>query len=176
MMFERMRWLRDELGIAGMISLALVGLAFLFLHVGVKPLQQRSEELREAVRSAAQAASPERAMRGATPAAKLAAFYEFFNAGEQAADWLAKLEAIAKGAGIKLGSGDYHMHKTATRMERYEITLPLAGSYAQIRTFLENALIEIPVMSLDQVAFRRERASELQVQAEVRVTLHLVKP
>jgi len=61
-------------------------------------------------------------------------------------------------------------------MERYEITLPLAGSYAQIRTFLENALIEIPVMSLDQVAFRRERASELQVQAEVRVTLHLVKP
>jgi hypothetical protein len=176
MTFERMRWLRDELGAAGLASLALLGLAFLFLHLGVKPLQVRSEQLREAVRSASQAASPEReAMRGATPAAKLAAFYEFFNAEEEAADWLAKLDAIAKQAGIALGSGLYRMRETGTRLERYEVTLPLGGSYAQIRTFLESALVQVPVMSLDQVAFHRERASDRQVQAEVRLTLHLVK-
>jgi hypothetical protein len=177
MMLEPMRWLRRELGIAGIASLVLVSLAFVFFHLAVKPLQQRNEELREAARNAALASSADGGTtRTATPGAKLAAFYDFFDAEEEATDRLARLDAIAKAVGMKLGSADYRMHKTGTRIERYEITLPLAGSYAQIRAFLENALIQVPVMSLDQVRFRRERASDIQVQAEVRLTLHLVKP
>lgn len=53
--------------------------------------------------------------------------------------------------------------------------MPLRGNYAQIRTFLNNALVEIPVLSLDEVRFKRERASDAQVEAEVHLTFHLVK-
>lgn len=178
MILERMRWLRDELGVTGLVSIGLVGLALLFLHMTVGPLEQRSDDLRrEVARSEALAASPDRsAALAVTPAARLAAFYDFFNTEEQATDWLAKLDAIAKGVGVSLASADYRMQKTGTRIERYEITLPLSGSYAQIRAFLENALIQVPVLSLDHVRFRRERASDMVVQAEVRLTLHLVKP
>jgi hypothetical protein len=177
MMLERMHWLRDELGFAGLASLALVGLALLFLHWTVGPLEQRSDELRrEVARSEALVASPDRnAALAATPAARLAAFYAFFDTEEQATDWLAKLEAIAKGVGMTLPSADYRMHKTGTGIERYEITLPLSGSYAQIRAFVENALNQVPVLSLDHIRFRRERASDSAVQADVRLTLHLVK-
>ena len=60
-------------------------------------------------------------------------------------------------------------------IERYEVALPLRGNYARIRAFLENALIEIPVLSLDHVSFRRKSPGDGAVEAEVRLTLHLHK-
>ena len=39
---------------------------------------------------------------------------------------------------------------------RYEIVLPVAGSYAQIRDFLKRALAEIPVLSVDQLTLKRD--------------------
>jgi len=52
----------------------------------------------------------------------------------------------------------------------------VTGSYAQIRAFLENALIQVPVLSLDQVKFHKERANDASVRADVQLTLHLIKP
>ena len=61
-------------------------------------------------------------------------------------------------------------------MLRYEITLPLTGSYSQIRSFLKNALAEIPVLSLDQVNLKKDRPGDGPVNADVRMTLHLLQP
>ena len=59
---------------------------------------------------------------------------------------------------------------------RYEIVLPVAGSYGQIRDFLKRALAEIPVMSVDQLTLKREgKQPTLALQAEMRLTLHMVK-
>jgi hypothetical protein len=58
---------------------------------------------------------------------------------------------------------------------RYEIVLPVAGTYPQIRDFLRRSLEEIPVLSLDQLSVKRERRSDAAVQAELRMTLHMVK-
>jgi hypothetical protein len=55
---------------------------------------------------------------------------------------------------------------------RYEIMLPVSGSYPQIRDFLKRALTEIPVLSLDSISVKR---SDQALQAEMRLTLHLVK-
>ena len=41
---------------------------------------------------------------------------------------------------------------------RYEIVLPVTGSYGQIRDFLKRARAEIPVMSIDQVTLRKEES------------------
>jgi hypothetical protein len=68
------------------------------------------------------------------------------------------------------------MQTSGPRMARYEIKLPVSGNYAQIRSFLQNALAEIPVLSLDEVKFKRERASDASVQADLRLTLYLVNP
>jgi hypothetical protein len=54
--------------------------------------------------------------------------------------------------------------------------LPLTGSYPQIRAFLATALAEIPVLSLDQVTIKKERAQGGALEAEAKLTLHLSRP
>jgi len=76
---------------------------------------------------------------------------------------------------VQVKSASYKTQKTEARIERYEIVLPVAGSYGQIRDFLKRSLAEIPVLSLDQLTLKREGKNENQLQAEMRLTLHMVK-
>ena len=62
------------------------------------------------------------------------------------------------------------------RIERFEIVLPVTGTYGQLRAFLKRALGEIPVLSLDQMTLKRQSRNDAEVQAELKMTLHLVKP
>ena len=55
------------------------------------------------------------------------------------------------------------------------VVVPLTGSYTQMRDFLKRSLAEIPVLSLDQISLKRENRREGTVQAELRLTLHMVK-
>lgn len=169
---------RRDLGVVGLASLVLLAAAVLFLQLVLKPLEERGQLLENRLASSEWLAAKPGAGRDRTPgaAAKLAAFYQFFETGDAATDWLARLNAIAAASGIQLRSADYRMHKTGTRIERYEVVLPLSGSYPQIRAFLRKVLAEIPVLSLDQVSIKKERAQNGAVQADVRVTLHLVRP
>jgi Tfp pilus assembly protein PilO len=117
----------------------------------------------------------------AAPAAsgnqKLAAVYQYLAKPEATTDWLAKLYAIGRATGVELQSANYKTQSApAGRLERYEITIPLTGSYTQMREFLKRALAEIPVLSLDQVTLKRENRREGMLQAELRLTLHMVKP
>ena len=52
----------------------------------------------------------------------------------------------------------------------------MSGSYLQLRDFLRRTLTEIPVLSLDQMTLKREGRNDGAVQAELRMTLHMVKP
>jgi len=171
------RRIREELGAVGMLALGLLAGAAMFLVVVVKPLEARNGQLElRLARSSQQYLSPGSAgMRAPVPAAKIAAFYKFFETNEATTDWLVKLHAIGNAAGVELQSAEYRMQRTGTVIERYEISLPVTGSYAQIRTFLDKALTEIPVLSLDQVNFRRARENEDAVRADVRFTLHLLR-
>jgi hypothetical protein len=174
-----LRMFRDELGLPGVFGAALIVAALVFFSSAVHPLERRGAALEQELAKRAPASStadPKVLLASTTPAAKLAAFYGFFETEEATTDWLAKLYAISKKVGVEMRTADYHRQKTGTRLERYEITMPLSGNYAQIRAFLENALMEIPVLSLDQVSFRKKRPNDATVDAEVRLTLHLVRP
>lgn len=172
------RWIHDQLGAPGLAALALLAGAVLFLVIAVKPLEARNEQLeKQLARTLRQdPASGYSLPRASVPAAQLVAFYQFFESERTANDWLARLHAIGREAGVEFRSAGYRMRDTGTRVERYEIALPVTGSYAQIRAFLESALAEIPVLSLDQVSFSKQNVSEPWVQAELRLSLHLAKP
>jgi hypothetical protein len=153
-------------------SLALLGLALAFSFLVVKPLQERSRLLAARV-------SPEAA---GDADAKVAELYRFLGAakeGEEArtpTDWLAKLYGIGRGTGIELQSARYATPQGGGRIERYEIVLPVTGTYGQIRDFLKRALAEIPVLSLDQMALKRDSRTDGTVSAELHLTLHMVRP
>ena len=176
MMRESMISLRRELGALGLASLGVLAAALLLLGFVVRPLEMRSDRLQEVL--AASSARTATAVAGSPShnAAKLAALYGHLETREQTTDLLARLNAAGAAAGVELRTAEYRVQKGASRIERYEITLPVAGSYAQIRTFLAKALSEIPALSLDHVSFRKQSASDAEVQVELRLTLHMVRP
>jgi hypothetical protein len=168
--------LREELGLTGLVALGVLGAAALFYKAALEPLQARNRMLSSQLESHAGRTAP--AQAGAA-AGKLETFYGYLGRGETSTDWLAKLYGIGKATGVELQSGNYRMQAAAGnagRLERYEIVLPVSGSYLQLREFLKRTLAEIPVLSLDQMTLKREGRNDGAVQAELRMTLHLVKP
>jgi hypothetical protein len=169
---EQLYRLRDELGSTGLAALLLFAAAGLFFTLALQPLKDKSRVL-ESRALAVRDAAPGQAGNAAE---KVGAVYEYLDKPETTTDWLAKLYAIGAATGVELQSASYKTQATpGTRLERYEIVVPLNGSYTQMRDFLKRSLAEIPVLSLDQISLKRENRREGTVQAELRLTLHMVK-
>jgi hypothetical protein len=171
-MSAKLRRLCEELGIGGFTALALIAMVAILHGVLISPLQTRNAELQ------ARAAAQPRAESGAgasSTAQKIGAVYEFLGKGEDTTDWLAKLHAVGAATGVQMKSASYRTRETEGRIVRYEIVLPVAGSYAQIREFLNRSAAEVPMMSIDQLSLKRESRKDGALQAELRLTLHMVK-
>jgi Tfp pilus assembly protein PilO len=169
---EKLLQLRHRLGALGLAALAVMAAAAGFDFVVVKPLEASNAQLEKRVSLQAPrtgAGEPGQA------ASKVAQVYAYLQKEEETTDWLAKLHGIGAATGVQLKSASYRTEKTAGRIVRYEMVLPLAGSYPQMRDFLQRALAEIPVMSIDQLTLKRESRDDGTLQAELRVTLHMVK-
>jgi hypothetical protein len=169
--------LARELGALGIASLLLIAVSVVFSLAVLGPLDARRATLNHELDGALQR-PPSRGLTrvsASAPSARLDAFYRFFERPERTDEWLAKVYGVATASGLELRSGDYRLAESRERIERYQITLPVTGSYAQIRSFLEGVLAEIPVLSLDHVSFRRKAANEARIDAEVVLTLHLLK-
>jgi hypothetical protein len=160
--------LRAELGPVGIAALAMLAAAAVFFVLVLQPLEERSR--------AAQVRIPTGKTETAPSGEKVATVYRYLSKPEQTTDWLAKLYAIGAATGVQVNSATYKTTAAAAGpVQRTEIVLPLSGSYGQMRDFLKRSLAEIPVMSLDQVSLKRENRRDGTLQAEVRLTLHLVK-
>lgn len=161
--------LRDELGLMGLVALLVFAGAGVFFASVLQPLKDKHRVLE----ARASVASPSHV---APSTERLKAVYEYLNKPESTTDWLAKLYAIGRATGVELHSASYKTAAaTGGRLERYEIVVPLTGSYTQMRDFLKRSLAEIPVLSLDQISLKRESRRDGTVQAELRLTLHKVK-
>lgn len=168
--------LRRDLGVLGIASAVVLGLTVAFSFWAIRPLEARKAKLESEHHSTAREHRTDLVRVSARgPAAQLDDFYRFFDRGVRTDEWLAKLYGIGTAAGLQLRQGSYRLDSTLGRFERYQIQLPVRGSYAQVRAFLETLLAEIPVMSLDQVSFRRKAVNDTAVEAEIVLTLHLAK-
>ena len=162
-MMKRVLDLRHELGAVGTAALIVLAAAGVFFMAVLQPMQHERVRL-------------EGALSKNTPKKQtnLNEFYGFLESKQETTDALAKLYAIGTATGVDLQSGTYKTQQAGARLERYELALPVSGSYAQIRDFLNRALAEIPALSLDQMTLRRDGRNQGAVQAELRLTLHRV--
>jgi hypothetical protein len=55
----------------------------------------------------------------------------------------------------------------------YDVVLPLKGPYPQIRAFIGDALLHLPTLAVQGVAFSRDDARAAEVQASLRLRLYL---
>jgi len=167
-----MRKIVDRIGFAGVAAIGLLAAALLFSSFVVRPLEGRNSLLIET--SARHGRKADASVSGE----KVAAVYAYLQKEEGTTDWLAKLHGIGAATGLQLRSASYKTLPAEGRIVRYEIVLPVSGSYGQIRDFLKRARAEIPVMSVDQLSLRREKSGSDRngvIVAEMRLTLHMVK-
>jgi hypothetical protein len=171
--------LGHDLGRTGYVALGLLGFTALFVAFVLSPLQERNRALVASLERHERLSAP--ATGGGPSLGKLDTLYAYLEKAEAPTDWLAKLYGISKATGVELQSATYRSppqekNNATQKIQRYEIVLPVEGTYPQLRDFMRRSLTEIPVLSLDQLSLKRESRNAGAVQAELRMTLHMVKP
>jgi Tfp pilus assembly protein PilO len=159
--------MRREIGVLGLAGIALLLGALVFSAMVVKPMEEQNILLRQKASGRGTAAPA-----NAQSAEKVAKVYEHLKMEQTPTDWLAALHGIGVATGVQVKSANYRTQKTDARITRYEIALPVSGSYGQIRDFLKRSLAEIPVMSVDSMALKKEGGV---IHADLRITLHMVE-
>jgi hypothetical protein len=166
-----------SLGIPGVAGVVLLAAAAIFWLAGLAPAQHdldrtaaELDQLRE--RSRRVEAGLEKKQE--TPADQLKSFYALFPTERQASESLQKIYQAAEKNQIVLPRGEYALTVDAkSNLAKYRITLPLRGTYEQIRGFIAAALEAVPTVSLDEIAFQRQKVGETNLEAKVRMTLFL---
>ena len=172
-------WDRRKPGLRLPEVLALTLLAATtFFYVSVlAPAEERLHEIEGSIakRRPAPTLLPVSYQPGPTePAAKLRAFYAFFDKGTPFTEWLGRLYAAADRAGVELKIADYRrIEPPDVPLLLQEVSLPVIGDYTRIRAFAERVLGAVPVASLDHVSLRRPRVNTNQIEAELKFTLYL---
>jgi len=70
------------------------------------------------------------------------------------------------------GARTEHRLSTAEGLERLRVTMPVTGSYAQVRRLISAALEHDPALSLDSIKLRRVSPMSTDVDAELQWSLH----
>ena len=163
----------DVLGVTG-IGLALVAGA-LFASA-VLPAQAKIDRLRAQLAHVSSVATESPSVGDATARglSQLAMFTRNFPTVSEAPAWILRLHQIAAHNGLALDSGEYRLTNARDGgLARYQITLPLRGGYAQVRSFLEQVLTQIPAAALEEVTIRRDSVGAHATETRVRLTLFL---
>ncbi len=113
--------------------------------------------------------------RSNSPGVQLKGFYGYFPPARQLPDELAKIYGFADKQGLQLRQGEYRLIQEANaKLERYQVTLPLRGSYTQVRQLVAQVMNEMPVVSLDDLKFEKQQIGDPAIDAQIRITLFLL--
>lgn len=166
------------LGLPGLLGVGLLVLALAALFSLVMPAQKELKRGRIAQQRAEQTARVQAggSAKPQTRAGQLKTFYGAFPTEIAAADALQSIYDTANQNGVALPHGEYSMAvDDGTRLAHYNITLPVVGSYEQIRGFIAAALAAVPALALEHVDFQRQKIGDPQIEAKLRMTLFLTR-
>jgi Tfp pilus assembly protein PilO len=108
--------------------------------------------------------------------ADLARFYGLFPPTEKLADEVARIHKLGRAAGLDLEQGEYRLERRSVGLWAYRVNLPVRGTYPQLRDFLAALLRDVPIASVEALRFERKRAADAQLDAQLRLTVHVRPP
>lgn len=163
---------------AGYAAVALFIGTVAFVYLYLTPLQNRIAHLQEEAQALRdKSKSKLSGKKNNNPAEQLAEFYRFFPKEDSAPDAMAIVFQAAAQQNLMLDQAEYHQaHDRDSKLMRYEIVLPIKGSYIQVRKFIAQALADVPNLSLDSMTFSRQKIGDSSVDAQLRFTLYLARP
>lgn len=167
-----------RLGRAGLAALLVGALALAIALAGVLPHWQAVRELRASEADAS--AQVQRLARGelkvqARPEQQaLDELRQQLPGQPQASELIERLYHLASAERISLSRGEYALGvDPRTQLARYQIVLPVRGSYPQIRGFLKALLGQLPTLVLEDLELQRKRIGDRELTGRVRMTLYL---
>ena len=168
----------DALGRAGVVGIALLAFCAVAWFSGLGPARDERDQLRaESDKLERRNRSAQSAARVPTAPEQLATFYAFFPSAASTPEWLGRIHAAAKANGLTLTTGEYKLAKAGSpRLVRYQITLPVQGTYPQIRGFIGAVLQDVPAAVVEELALKRDNAESARLEARVRITVYLAAP
>ncbi|MDV6343933.1 hypothetical protein [Nitrosomonas sp. Is37] len=171
----QIRWQITRLNLIGKIGLGLFVLSIVFFWAAVLPQKEALHKLKEQVASMQQTQVESAAPTQLDDSQALKVFYDFFPSIDSSPYWIKELDKIAKKRGVELSGSDYRlMQEQESKLARYEMILPVRGSYPQIRAFIADVLEAIPAMALVDVVLKREdiKSGKLDVRLSMSLYLH----
>lgn len=162
-------WL-EGLGAAGVVALGLICFDAALLFSGVLPLRQQVLAAEGRVREG-EARLPA-TLTGMTAARDpLDRLLAVFPPQAAIPDEVQRLFRLAQERQLQLLQGEYRLEKQDELLQVYRISLPLKGSYAQVRAFVAAALNAMPYLALDSIRFERQRVGDASVETRVKFSL-----
>ena len=165
----RLKW-RGLVGIAGLAFVAGFVLSTLWpAQREIASLREDVAQLRHKLKSAGEGPAGSAAP---TRASQLENFYGFFPTLSTLPDWVGQIHVAAQRNGVSLESGEYQLQNTGReRLTRYQIRLPVKGTYPQLRGFIAETLQKVPAAALDDVIVKRESIGSPLLDAQVTFTV-----
>jgi len=164
-----------SLGVPGVLAFGVLVAAAGFWGSALAPAQAELEAQRAAAERL-RARSPYQPVASSGRAEELRRFHGLFPSVGRLTDELERVHRMARRAGLELAQGEYRLDRPAYGLWAYRVTLPVRGSYPQLRGFLALLLRDMPTASVDALRFERKKAAETEIDAQLRITLHLRPP
>jgi len=163
-------WLH-ALGPAGVLGVGVLIFCVPFYFSAVSPAE-RELQAQRSVAERLRSRTPFQPVASEGRAEELRRFYGLFPPVERLPDELERVYALARAAKLELLQGEYRLEKPPFGIAFYRITLPIRGTYPQIRQFVAATLKSMPIASLDALRFERKKAGDSQLEAQLRLTVY----
>ena len=143
-------WLHT-LGSAGVLGIGVLIFCVPFYLSEVRPAEHELQA-QQSVAERLRARAPFQSVSSDGRAEELRRFYGLFPPLEKLPDELERLYGLARAANLELLQGEYRLEKPPFGIAFYRITLPIRGTYPQIRQFVQATLKNMPIASLTRCA------------------------
>jgi hypothetical protein len=171
-----MRWrLQRALRMLGGIGVLGIGVLVACAGFWLSALVPAQEELsaQRVAHERLRSRTPYRLVATSARAEELRRFYSLFPPVASMTDELEGVHRLARQAGLELAQGEYRLERPAYGLWAYRLVLPVRGGYGEVRQFVAALLRDMPTASLEALRFERKKAADAQLDAQLRITLHL---
>ncbi|MNM99435.1 hypothetical protein D3C76_595820 [compost metagenome] len=170
----------EQLQRLGWPGMAAIGVAVLALGYAVAGLIPAWQELRSAEQRSREAGEYLQQVESGSvappevPGKQLDDFRRKLPAQLDATAAIDRIYELAAQERITLARGEYALGTDPkTRLARYQILLPVRGSYPQLRRFMHALVNELPAVVLEDVDLQRKRIADTELTGRIRMTLYL---
>jgi hypothetical protein len=167
---DDLKFYLGRLGKVGALGVLLIVVSLVYQYAMVRPREALLDE---------QILSNEQAQRRAAALRAHAVDSEADAIGQPAlapavAAALRRLFDAADKAGLELDQGDYRLSEAKdAHLRLYQLSLPVYGSYPEIRAFVAEALNGDPALALTAIQLRRDGIDTPDLDAQLNFTLYL---